>query len=64
MHIPSIKDTSSIAMSPVNEEPLIPSKIIYITINDCWLVLRILLIENRNPFVLMSHMQKDGLTSR
>ena len=26
---PSTKDTSSMAMSPVNEEPLIPSKVIY-----------------------------------
>ena len=56
MHIPSIKDTSSIAMSPVYEKPLIPSKVIYVTINDCWLVLKIL-------FSLKVDVRKDGLTA-
>ena len=37
--VPSIKDTSSIAMSPVKDKPLIPSKVICLTMKESWLVL-------------------------
>ena len=48
-------------MSPVYEEPLIPSKVIYVTIKEYSLVLKNSIKIIVFFFCLKSHMHKDGL---
>ena len=57
LQIPPIKDTSSIAMSPVYEEPLTPSKVIYINQRVLVSIKELFSIESLTP-----HKLKDGLT--